>query len=200
MPDASISGDAIVGFPGESDAAFQRTCDLVRECGFDRVNTAAYSPRPGTPAAAWPDQVPDDVKTDRLARLNAVVAEVAEERAQRFLGRTLEVLVEGPNPRPEAEAALGAPPLAYGRSRHNKIVFFAGDGEALKGSLVHVRVESVRTYTLYGQLNPDGPVPGHDAVRPPGFVWEAGGGSVGGEAVEDDSAAALELVGAVDVP
>jgi tRNA-2-methylthio-N6-dimethylallyladenosine synthase len=203
MPDASISGDAIVGFPGESEEAFQKTCELVEAVGFDRVNTAAYSPRPGTPASDWPDQVPDAVKADRLNRLNAVVAAVAEERAQRFMGRTLEVLVEGPNPRPEAEAALGAPALAYGRSRHNKIVFFAGDGEALKGQIVHVRVDAVRAYTLYGQINPDGAVLGDDCIRPPGFSWEVeeveGVGVGGGEGGDGgDSAAALELVGAVD--
>ena len=64
---------------------------LVREVGFDRVNTAAYSPRPATPAAAWTGQLADLVKLDRLNRLNAVVNEVAEERAQRFAGRQLEV-------------------------------------------------------------------------------------------------------------
>lgn len=86
MPDASVSGDAIVGFPGETEEQFQRTVALVREVGFDRVNTAAYSPRPNTPAAEWEDQVADLVKADRLNRLNAVVNEVAEERAQRFTG------------------------------------------------------------------------------------------------------------------
>lgn len=86
MPDASVSGDAIVGFPGETEEQFQRTVALVREVGFDRVNTAAYSPRPNTPAARWEDQVADLVKADRLNRLNAVVNEVAEERAQRFTG------------------------------------------------------------------------------------------------------------------
>jgi tRNA-2-methylthio-N6-dimethylallyladenosine synthase len=86
IPDASISGDAIVGFPGETEEQFQRTVELVREVGFDRVNTAAYSPRPNTPAAEWVDQVADLIKADRLNRLNAVVNEVAEERAQRFAG------------------------------------------------------------------------------------------------------------------
>ena len=70
---------------------FGRTCALVREVGFDRVNTAAYSPRPGTPAALRPDQVAELVKLDRLNRLNRVVNEVAAERAQRFLGRDVEV-------------------------------------------------------------------------------------------------------------
>jgi tRNA-2-methylthio-N6-dimethylallyladenosine synthase len=143
MPDASVSGDAIVGFPGETDAQFESTLALVRAVGFDRVNTAAYSPRPGTAAAARGDQVADMVKADRLARLNAVVGEVAEERAQRFAGRAVEVLVEGVNPKDAA--------MAYGRSRHNKLVFFPGDGAALAGSLAWVRVDTVRAYSLFGE-------------------------------------------------
>jgi tRNA-2-methylthio-N6-dimethylallyladenosine synthase len=147
MPDASVSGDAIVGYPGETEEQFQRTVDLVREVGFDRVNTAAYSPRPNTPAAVEGDQVADLVKMDRLNRLNRVVNEVAEERAQRFAGRELEVLVEGPNPR--GADGIGT---AFGRSRHNKLVFFDADGEALRGELVTVRVDTVHAYTLYGTL------------------------------------------------
>lgn len=67
------------------------TCALVRECGFDRVNTAAYSPRPNTPAAEWDNQIADLIKLDRLNRLNRIVNEVAEERAQRFLHQDVEV-------------------------------------------------------------------------------------------------------------
>ncbi|GAB4824102.1 hypothetical protein N2152v2_011148 [Parachlorella kessleri] len=142
MPDASVSGDAIVGFPGETEEQFDRTVALVKEVGFDRVNTAAYSPRPGTPAAEWENQVADLIKADRLNRLNAVVNRVAEERAQRFAGRDLEVLVEGVNPRNEQQA--------MGRSRHNKLVFFDGNGAALKGTLVQVHVDEVRAYSLIG--------------------------------------------------
>lgn len=145
MPDASISGDVIVGFPGETEEQFERTVQLVREVGFDRVNTAAYSPRPGTPAADRVDQVADLIKADRLVRLNAVVNEIAEARAQRFEGRTLEVLVEGKNDR---DAAFGA----MGRTSHNKIMFFDGDGEALKGRLVMVKVKKINAYTLYGDF------------------------------------------------
>jgi len=65
---------------------FEETCALVREVGFDRLNTAAYSPRPGTPAAIWDSQIADLVKADRLNRLNRIANEVAEERAQRFVG------------------------------------------------------------------------------------------------------------------
>lgn len=166
-PDASISGDAIVGFPGETEEQYLRTEQLVRSVGFDRVNTAAYSPRPNTPAAEWEEQVADLVKADRLNRLNAVVQEVATERAQRFLGRTLEVLVEGDNPRPKPKpAAMGAgggdaaaeeaaalpAATAMGRLRHNKIVYFDGDGAALRGQLVHVRIDHANAYALYGEL------------------------------------------------
>lgn len=128
---------------GETEEQFQRTIELVELLGFDRVNTAAYSPRPGTPAAVRADQVADLIKADRLNRLNRVVNRVAEERAQRFAGRDLEVLVEGPNPKAEGQA--------MGRSRHNKLVFFPGDGAALKGQLVQVQVEEVRAYSLLGR-------------------------------------------------
>ena len=144
IPDASISGDVIVGFPGETEEQFERTMQLVRDVGFDRVNTAAYSPRPGTPAAVREDQVADLIKADRLNRLNLVVNEIAELRAQRFADRELEVLVEGPNVRD--------PSQAMGRTSHNKICFFDGDGNALKGSLVTVKVNKVNAYTLYGDL------------------------------------------------
>ena len=144
MPDASVSGDAIVGFPGETEEQFERTMALVREVGFDRVNTAAYSPRPGTPAAIREDQVADLIKSDRLNRLNAVVNQVAEERAQRFKNRDLEILVEGPNPRD--------PTQAMGRTRHNKVTFFYGDGALLKGQVVTVKIERVMAYTLYGTM------------------------------------------------
>eukprot|EP00798_Chlamydomonas_sp_ICE-L_P008826 gene8826-68_t len=151
MPDASISGDAIVGFPGETEEQYLRTEALVREVGFDRVNTAAYSPRPNTPAADWDNQVADLIKADRLVRLNAVVMEVASERSQRFQDRTLEVLVEGVNPK--------NPSQAYGRIRHNKLVYFDGDGVALKAQLVNVYIEKCNAFSLFGYMVGD-PVPG----------------------------------------
>lgn len=142
MPDASISGDAIVGFPGETEEQFQETMTLVKDVGFDRVNTAAYSARPKTPAAIREDQVADFIKMDRLHRLNDIVLETAGKRSQRFVGRILEVLVEGPNPKD--------PNQAMGRTRHNKLAFFDGNGKALKGQLVHVKIHEARAYTLYG--------------------------------------------------
>lgn len=144
IPDASISGDAIVGFPAETEEQFDRTVALIEEVGFDRVNTAAYSPRPGTPAAIWENQVADLIKSDRLNRLNAVCNRVAEERAQRFVDRDLQILVEGPNPRNTEQAR--------GRTRHNKLLYFTGDGVKLKGQTVTCHVDRVHAYTLYGTL------------------------------------------------
>lgn len=144
MPDASISGDAIVGFPGETEEQYQRTEELVMAAGFDRVNTAAYSPRPNTPAATWDNQIADLVKADRLNRLNAVVARVATERAQRFSGRTLDVLVEGINPKVGDQA--------FGRTSHNKLVYFDGDGEALRGTVVPVKILRCNAYSLFGDM------------------------------------------------
>jgi tRNA-2-methylthio-N6-dimethylallyladenosine synthase len=176
MPDASVSGDAIVGFPGETEEQYLRTEALVRAAGFDRVNTAAYSPRPNTPAAVRDDQVADLIKSDRLNRLNAVVQEVATERSQRFLGRDLEVLVEGPNPKAAGQAC--------GRTRHNKLAYFDGDGKELVGRLVRVRIEHANAYSLFGRIV---------EVMPPRFPLLAGGG---GSVVAAGEAAAAAAAGA----
>jgi tRNA-2-methylthio-N6-dimethylallyladenosine synthase len=147
MPDASISADVIVGFPGESDAQFRRTVALVAELGFDLVNTAAYSPRPNTPAADWPNQLPEAVKVERLAELNAVVAATAQQRSDRFVGRLEQVLVEGINPRD--------PLQLMGRTRSNRLTFFAAAAEGGHrwgvGDLVPVRIATARPFSLSGQ-------------------------------------------------
>jgi tRNA-2-methylthio-N6-dimethylallyladenosine synthase len=149
MPDAAISADVIVAFPGESDAQFRNTLALVEEIGFDQVNTAAYSPRPGTPAADWPDQLPEAVKVERLQELNALVERKARERSARYQGRVEEILVEGPNPRD--------PEQAMGRTRTNRLTFFPArrsDGSALEpGDLVRVRIETARAFSLSGSLS-----------------------------------------------
>jgi tRNA-2-methylthio-N6-dimethylallyladenosine synthase len=147
MPDASISADVIVGFPGESDAQFRRTVALVEELGFDLVNTAAYSPRPNTPAADWPNQLPEAVKVERLAELNAMVAAIAQQRSDRFVGRLEQVLVEGINPRD--------PLQLMGRTRSNRLTFFAAVAEGGHrwgvGDLVPVRIATARPFSLSGQ-------------------------------------------------
>jgi tRNA-2-methylthio-N6-dimethylallyladenosine synthase len=143
MPDASISADAIVGFPGETEEQFENTLKLVEDIGFDQLNTAAYSPRPGTPAAIWENQLSEEVKSDRLQRLNHLVATKAAERSQRYLGRLEEVLVEDQNPKDKTQV--------MGRTRGNRLTFFTGDIEQLKGQLVPVKITEVRAFSLTGE-------------------------------------------------
>jgi tRNA-2-methylthio-N6-dimethylallyladenosine synthase len=147
MPEAAISADVIVAFPGETDAQYRRTLALVEEIGFDAVNTAAYSPRPNTPAADWPGQLPEAVKVERLSELNALVEQKARQRSARYLGRVEEVLVEGVNARD--------PSQLMGRTRTNRLTFFAATGaDGLAhhpGDLVPVRIESVRAFSLSGK-------------------------------------------------
>ena len=141
MPDAAISADAIVGFPGETDAQFRRTLELVDEIGFDLLNTAAYSPRPNTPAADWPDQVEEHVKVERLKELNALVERKAKACSQRYLGRVEEVLAEGINPKDDTQL--------MGRTRTNRLTFFPA-GSHRVGDTVPVRIEQVRAFSLSG--------------------------------------------------
>jgi tRNA-2-methylthio-N6-dimethylallyladenosine synthase len=143
MPDASISADAIVGFPGETEEQFENTLKLVEDIGFDQLNTAAYSPRPGTQAAMWENQLSEEVKSDRLQRLNHLVATKAAERSQRYLGRLEEVLVEDQNPKDKTQV--------MGRTRGNRLTFFTGDIEQLKGQLVPVKITEVRAFSLTGE-------------------------------------------------
>lgn len=146
MPDASISADAIVGFPGETEAQFENTLQLVEDIGFDLLNTAAYSPRPGTPAALWDNQLSEEVKSDRLQRLNRLVSTKAAQASQRYFGRIEEVLVEDQNTKD--------PTQVMGRTRGNRLTFFAGDITELKGKLVQVKITEIRAFSLTGERIP----------------------------------------------
>ena len=179
MPDAAISADVIVAFPGETEDQFRRTLALVEEIGFDQVNTAAYSPRPNTPAADWPDQLPEAVKVERLRELNALVEQVARQRSARYQGRIEEVLVEGPNPRDPAQL--------MGRTRTNRLTFFPNhqaDGRPIRpGELVDVRIEAVRAFSLSGLLaSHGGPEAGGEPASGRGLATAGGPASraVGG--------------------
>jgi tRNA-2-methylthio-N6-dimethylallyladenosine synthase len=143
MPDASISADAIVGFPGETEAQFENTLKLTAEIGFDLLNTAAYSPRPGTPAALWENQLSEEVKADRLQRLNHLVNLKAAERSQRYYNRIEEVLVEDQNPKD--------PTQVMGRTRGNRLTFFTGNIDELKGKIVKVKITEIRPFSLTGE-------------------------------------------------
>jgi tRNA-2-methylthio-N6-dimethylallyladenosine synthase len=142
MPDASISADAIVGFPGETDAQFESTLKLVEDLGFDLVNTAAYSPRPNTPAALWEHQLSEEVKSDRLQQLNRLVAVKAWERSNRYIGRVEEILVEAQNEKDKTQV--------MGRTRSNRLTFFPGAIADLKGKLINVQITEARAFSLTG--------------------------------------------------
>lgn len=143
IPDAAITSDLIVGFPGETENEFMNTVRLVEEICFDSCNTAAYSQRPHTPSANWPDQLPEEEKYERLRFLNTVVSEVSHRRNKRYLGKTVEVLVEGQSER--------NPERLTGRTRTNKLVNFEGP-ESLRGTLVDVEITSANPWALRGAL------------------------------------------------
>jgi tRNA-2-methylthio-N6-dimethylallyladenosine synthase len=140
IPDLALTTDLIVGFPGETEAEFEETVSAVEEVGYDGAFTFVYSPRQGTEAALMADQVPEDVKRERIERLIEVVQRVAEARNQERIGRVEEVLVEGPS-RTDAS-------LLRGRTRRNTTVNFAGTASA--GELVPVTIEDATSTTLKG--------------------------------------------------
>jgi tRNA-2-methylthio-N6-dimethylallyladenosine synthase len=140
IPDLALTTDIIVGFPGETDADFAETLEVVEEVGFDSAFTFVYSPRAGTEAAAMADQVPDDLKRERIEQLVAVVQRIAATRNAGRVGIVEEVLVEGPS-RTEPE-------LLRGRTRRNTTVNFSG--EAAAGELVPVAIANATSTTLAG--------------------------------------------------
>src|SRR5579875_94144 len=140
MPQASITTDIIVGFPGETDEAFERTLRFVEEVQFDAINTAMYSPRAGTPAATYPDQVPEDVKRRRLHSLNQLQERIALALNRRLLGTVQEVLVEEPGTRGGV----------VGRTRTNKVVVLDG-GADLVGRTVEVEILEAGSWVLRGR-------------------------------------------------
>ncbi len=143
MPEASITTDLIVGFCGETEAEFQESLDLLSEIRFDKVHAAAYSPRPGTYAARkLEDDVPLDVKRERMHRVEELEQEISAALNARYQGREEEVLVESKRDG-----------LWNGRTRSNKLVHFAGDTEV--GELVTVRIDHAGAWSLSGTIASD---------------------------------------------
>jgi tRNA-2-methylthio-N6-dimethylallyladenosine synthase len=140
IPDLALTTDIIVGFPSETEDDFRETIEVVEEVGFESAFTFVYSPRAGTEAAAMTDQIPEDVKQDRIERLIGVVQHVAAARNAERIGRVEEVLVEGTS-RTDAS-------LLRGRTRRNTTVNFSGSAAA--GDLVDVRIEDATSTTLRG--------------------------------------------------
>jgi tRNA-2-methylthio-N6-dimethylallyladenosine synthase len=143
VPDCALTTDIIVGFPGENEADFEQTLSVAEEVGYDGAFTFVYSPRRDTEAATLPGQIAHEVKVARMERLVEVVQRRARDRAQRFVGRTLPVLVEGPS--------RTDPSRLRGRTRHNKVVNF--DGLGAPGDLVEVTIASATSQTLAGEAS-----------------------------------------------
>lgn len=141
--DISLTTDIIIGFPGETEEDFQDTLRLAAEVGYDGMYIFNYSPRPGTPAAAYADSVSPEVKAERFKRLQEVQAGVQKSRYERYKGKIVEVLVEGASARSASDLT--------GHSRCQKVVNFPGDA-ALIGKLVQVRIAETRPNSLYGQI------------------------------------------------
>jgi tRNA-2-methylthio-N6-dimethylallyladenosine synthase len=141
VPDCALTTDVIVGFPGETEDDFEQTLEVVEQVGYDSAFTFIFSPRRGTAAADLSDQVPHAVKRERMERLVDLVQRRATERSQRFVGRTMEVLVEGPS--------RTDPSRLRGRTRHNKTVNFTGAARA--GELADVGITSATSTTLAGE-------------------------------------------------
>ncbi|MFP5528336.1 tRNA (N6-isopentenyl adenosine(37)-C2)-methylthiotransferase MiaB [Peptococcus simiae] len=142
MPEAALTTDIIVGFPGETEEDFQETLDLVERVGFDNAFAFAYSPRAGTPAEKMTDQIPLEEKKDRLARLNDLLAKWSLKKNQAYLGKTVKVLVDGVSKSNDC--------VLSGKTDTGKIVLFAGNEEAI-GTLADIQVESAQTWVLKGK-------------------------------------------------
>ncbi len=148
MPKSSITADAIVAFPGETNAEFEETLSIIDDIKFDLVNTAAYSPRPNTPAASWPNQLSEIIKIDRLREINKLVEKTAKERNLRYYGSTQEILIENINSKDNSQL--------MGRTRTNRLTFFprsSSNGKSYKpGEIVNIKINEIRPFSLTGNL------------------------------------------------
>ena len=148
MPEASITADAIVAFPGETEKQYQDTLKLISDIGFDQVNTAAYSPRPNTPAAVWSNQLPEEVKKARLQEINTLVERTAKRRNQRYINNIERVLIEGLNPKNSSQI--------MGRTRTNRLTFVEipknTKFDFSLGDEINVRINEARPFSLTGEL------------------------------------------------
>lgn len=153
IPGIALTTDVIVGFCGESEAQFEATLELLRRVRFDAVFAAAFSPRPGTPATRLPDDVPADVKRQRLNALLALQEGIALDLNRAWVGRTTEVLVDQVRPPRSHDHEGEAPvrPRVAGRNRENRLVHLDG-GPELVGRLVKVEVDHAGPYALAGRL------------------------------------------------
>ena len=149
MPDSSITSDAIVAFPGETRDEFEETLSLIEDVKFDLVNTAAYSPRPNTPAALWPNQLSETKKIDRLKEINNLVQKTAKERNLRYQDSLQEILIENINSKDNSQL--------MGRTRTNRLTFFPkatnNNTSHKPGEIVNIKISEIRPFSLTGILS-----------------------------------------------
>jgi tRNA-2-methylthio-N6-dimethylallyladenosine synthase len=152
VPNIAIAGDFIVGFPGETDDDFAQTVELVRRVRYKNAFVFKYSPRPGTHSEKkLEDSIPAEVKQQRNAKLLEVINEIAEEDSKRFLGQTLEVLIEGKSKKPHLNRAENNDtPQLIGRTAHDYIVVFNGP-ESLTGKFANVKITKTAPLTLFAE-------------------------------------------------
>src|SRR5690625_1430914 len=143
IPNVTLTTDIIVGFPNETDEQFEETMTLVEEVGFESAFTFIYSPREGTPAAVRQDDVPMDVKRERLQRLNKLVNEQARESMDTYQGKVVKVLVEGESKKD--------PDVLTGYTEKNKVVNFKGP-KSVVGKIIPVKITETRTWSLNGEM------------------------------------------------
>jgi tRNA-2-methylthio-N6-dimethylallyladenosine synthase len=143
IPNVALTTDIIVGYPNETDEQFEETLSLYSEVGYEAAYTFIYSPREGTPAAKMEDNVPLEVKKERLQRLNALVNASSAEAMKKYQGKTVEVLVEG--------ESKNNPDVLAGYTRRNKLVNFNGPKTAI-GKVVKVKINETKTWSLNGEM------------------------------------------------
>lgn len=143
MPNATLTTDIIVGFPNETEEQFEETMTLMEEVGFEAAYTFIYSPREGTPAAAKKDDVPMEVKKERLYRLNKLVNEQSRASMENYKGQVVKVLVEGESKKDDTVLA--------GYTERNKVVNFVGP-KSIIGDIVDVKITEAKTWSLNGEL------------------------------------------------
>ena len=143
MPDIALTTDIIVGFPGETDADFEATLEILRRVRFDMIYSFIYSPRAGTPAAKMENQIPEEVKSARMQKLLAVQDEISLEINQSLVGKALRVLVDGKS-KNDADTYAG-------RSEAGKLVHFKSEAD-LSGRFATVRITRAEPFCLHGEL------------------------------------------------
>ena len=143
IPNVTLTTDIIVGFPNETDEQFEETMTLMEEVGFESAYTFIYSPREGTPAAAKKDDVPMEVKKQRLYRLNELVNKQSADSMKAYEGKTVKVLVEGESKKDET--------VLSGYTEKNKVVNFTGP-KSIIGKIVDVKITESKTWSLNGEL------------------------------------------------